>query len=71
MELVYWSVRLSIWRGGNWFKGRVVILARYKFHFIREHENVVQYPSNKISNEDTERIVSNHRDFKFFESDDL
>ena len=71
MELVFWSVRSSIWRGVNWFKGRVVILVRCKFHFIREHENQLQYPSNKISNEDTERIVSNHRDFKFFESDDL
>ena len=26
-----------------------VILARCKVHFIREHENVVQHPSNNIS----------------------
>ena len=29
--------------------GCIVILARYEFHFIGEHENLVQDPSNNIS----------------------
>ena len=29
--------------------GGIAILARYVFHFIIEHENMVQDPSNNIS----------------------
>ena len=29
--------------------GDIVILARYKYHFIRVHVNMVQHPSHKIS----------------------
>ena len=39
-------------RGGGGVKkveGGIVILARCKFHFIREHENMVQDPCNNIS----------------------
>ena len=40
MELAYWPVRLSSAgvKGGG--MQEVIILARYKFHFIREHENL-------------------------------
>ena len=44
MELIYWSVRSSNRRGGdgvNRVDGGIVILAYYKFHFIREHDNLV------------------------------
>ena len=50
MELIYWSIRLSSRREGNgvsvWI---IVILASYKFHLIRVHENLVQHPINNIS----------------------
>ena len=45
MGIIYWSVRSL---GGKWM-GAIVILARYEFHFIREHENLVKHPSNIYS----------------------
>ena len=44
MELTYWSVLLFSRRGGkgvNKLIGGIVILARRKFYFIGEHENLV------------------------------
>ena len=52
MVLNYWSVRSSISRGGDGVKGLdggIVILASCEFHFISEHENLLQHPSNNIS----------------------
>ena len=40
MELIYWSVRSSSRRGGDFVKrvnGGIVILASCVFHFNREH----------------------------------
>ena len=37
----------------------IVILASYKFHFIRVHENMVQHPSNNKS-----IIKEKHRKYK-------
>ena len=34
-------------KGGGW---GIVILASCDYHFIRVHENLVQHPSNNISN---------------------
>ena len=45
MELVYWSDRSFSRRGGDGVKGIKegnLTLARCKFHFIREHENLVK-----------------------------
>ena len=40
--VIYWSVRSSSGKGGD---GEVVILARYKFNFIRVLDNlVIIYP---------------------------
>ena len=53
MELIYWPIRLSSMRGVDEVKGMdgvgegIVILARNEFHFLRDHENLVQHPSNK------------------------
>ena len=41
MELAYWSVRASSRRGGDWVKGEIIILARFEFHFITEHEDPI------------------------------
>ena len=44
MDLIYWSVRSSSRRGFDAVKGvdeGIIIFARCKFHFIREHENLV------------------------------
>ena len=44
IELVYWSIRSSSWRGGDWVKGKkgvIIILASCDFHFIRDHNNMV------------------------------
>ena len=52
MDLLYWSVRSSSWRGGDGVKGvdgGIVILVSCEHHFIRVHENLVQHPSNNIS----------------------
>ena len=38
--VIYWSVRLFSRRGTR--MRMIVILARYKFYFIKEHENLVQ-----------------------------
>ena len=36
--------------GANWVDGGYrYILASYKFHYIRVHENLVQHPSTNIS----------------------
>ena len=54
MELIYWSVGLSSKRGGkgvNAMDGGIFILARCVFDFIREHENLMYYPSISVSNE--------------------
>ena len=52
IELVYWLMISSvIQKGRRWSKGgqtRIVILARGMFHFIREHEELVQHPSTLI-----------------------
>ena len=40
IDPIHWSVRLSSRKGGNRGEG-VVILASYKFNFIREHDNLV------------------------------
>ena len=47
---IYWSDRLSGRRRWNsvWM-GLIVILASYKFHIIREHENLEEGPSNNKS----------------------
>ena len=56
MELNYWSFRSSSRRGEDgvrWVdggRGCIVILARCKFNFIREQENLVQHPSKVIIN---------------------
>ena len=53
MKLVYWSVSLSSRRGRDGVKELkvgFVVLAQYKFHFIREHENLVQDTSKNVSN---------------------
>ncbi len=47
------SVHSSSRRGGDEIKmvdGGIVILASCEYHFIRVHENLVQHPSNFISN---------------------
>ena len=50
--VIYWSVCLSRRRGGDavkgWRKG-MFILVSYKFHFIREHDNLVYDPNNNKS----------------------
>ena len=41
---VSWTVRPSRRRGGDYIKevdGGIVILASYKFHFVRKHDNLV------------------------------
>ena len=45
----YWSVRATNRMGGD-NGGGIVILARCKFDFIREYENLVYRTSNNISN---------------------
>ena len=41
--VIYWSVRLSNRRNGTGKMGvgGIVILDRFKFHFIKEHDNLV------------------------------
>ena len=42
MDIIYWSARSSSRRGVDGVKGvdgGIVILASYKFHFIRVHHN--------------------------------
>ena len=39
--------KLSSFKNAN--VGGIVILARCEFHFIKEHETLVQHPSNNIS----------------------
>ena len=51
MDLIYWSFRSSSRRGWGW---AIVILASCEDNFIRIHENLVQYPSDNISNITTE-----------------
>ena len=44
MEITFWSVRSSSTRGGYGVKvevGEIIILASYKFHFIRVHNKLV------------------------------
>ena len=41
MEIIYWTVCLS--------SRREVVLASYKFYFIRVHDNLEQDPSNNKS----------------------
>ena len=44
MELIYWPVRSSSRNGGDGVKGvegKIVILARCVFQFMRKHENLV------------------------------
>ena len=44
MEIIYWSVRSSSWRGGYGVIGvesGIVVLACYEFHFIRVLGNLV------------------------------
>ena len=51
--VVYWSVSSSRGRGGDGLKrveGGIFILAHCKYHFIKEHENLVYDPTNIISN---------------------
>ena len=52
MDITYWSVRLSHRMGRDWGKEGewgIVILASYKFQFIRVHDNLVKDPSNDES----------------------
>ena len=47
MDLIYWS-----YRSYGWVKvveGGLRYLASCEHHFLRVHENLVQYPSNNIS----------------------
>ena len=39
----------GVWMGKGDIEEKVVLLACCMFHFIREHENLVQYPSNNKS----------------------
>ena len=48
MDFFYWPVYLSRRRGGDGVDS--VILASWNYHFIRIHANLVQHPSNYISN---------------------
>ena len=44
IEFIYWSVRSSSRKEGDRVKGvegGIIILAHYKFHFIRVHDNMV------------------------------
>ena len=51
MDLIYWSFRSSSRRVCGC---AIVILASCEDNFIRIHENLVQYPSDNISNVTTE-----------------
>ena len=39
-------------------RGWIVILDSYKFHFLREHDNMLKYPSNNISMLETQFLLS-------------
>ena len=54
MDITFWPVRSSSKRGGDGVKGAdlegvVVILASYKFHLIKVHDDLVQDLSNNNS----------------------
>ena len=52
MNLIYWSVRSSIRRGGYVVKGwikDIVILYSCEYHFIVVHANLVKHLNNTIS----------------------
>ena len=52
MDLIYQSVRSSSRSSGDGVKGCMCdILASCEFHSIRVNENLVQHPSNDISNQ--------------------
>ena len=53
MELIYWSIRSSSRRvvnGIKWVDGCIIILGNFELYLISIHENLVQHPSNNISN---------------------
>ena len=48
MDLIYWSVSLEVGEETK-LKG-IVVLASWEHNSIKEHENMVQHPTNYISN---------------------
>ena len=52
LSIIYWSVHSSIRMGSvevTGCMGQIVILASFRFHFIKVPENVVQHTNNNIS----------------------
>ena len=46
---IVWISFIDQFSRRGWGKGGIVILASFKHHFIRVHENLEQHPSNNIS----------------------
>ena len=61
MELVYWSVCSYSKTGRGLGKVGIVILARCVFHFILEHENLIQVIKYTMDKRNINKLPENLR----------